>query len=270
MVRYFDRAAELCLVFIQPIDIAQAWIYSCRQLEEKPMKNTPLKYFKGILILFSIIILSGSYAFPQSSGFYAYYTRLDFDDNNNTGKYADIVVKVNDLGRLIFSREYSYLPYWEAKGSKHFLDRIIPFNGDGPDHRPDRINKCSYVRVVESSEDKITIHWRYAPDQNSLNFTDFKKSYNGDIGKYFADYVDEYFTIDKKGIVTRKIKKGCYSLDEWKDPMNVSTQVLELTGEGIETLNFIPAKLQNLPGEKISGSAVINKENQVAFSMVET
>ena len=208
---------------------------------------------------------SGSDVFPQSSGFYAFYTRLDFDDKNNTGKYADIVVQVNDLGRLIFSREYSYSPYWEAQGSKYFVNRIIPFHGDGPDHRPDRINKCSYVRVVESSKDKITIHWRYAPDQNSLNFTDFKKSYNGDIGKYFADYVDEYFIIDNKGIITRKIKKGCYSLDEWKDPMNVTTQVLKLTGEGIETLDLVPAKLQNLPGDKISGSAVINKENRSPF-----
>jgi hypothetical protein len=226
------------------------------------MKNNKLRSFKGIFMLFSIIILAGDFAFPQSSGFYAFYTRLDFDDHNNTGKYADIVVKVNDSGRLVFSREFSYAPFWEAKGLKHFLDKIIPFNGDGPPDRPDRINKCSYVRIVESSADKITIHWRYAPDQNSLNFTDFKNNYQGDIGKYFADYVDEYFTIDKKGIVTRKIKKGCYSLDEWKDPMNVTTQVLGLTADGIKKLDLIPAKMQNLPGEKIAGSAVLNKENR--------
>ncbi len=172
------------------------------------MKNKQLKNFKGIVLLICIVMLSGSYALPQSSGFYAYYTRLDFDDNDNTGKYADIVVQVNNSGRLIFSREYSYTPYWEAKGTKHFPERIIPFSGDGPDEQPDRINKCSYVRVVENAEDKIKIHWRYAPDQNSLHFTDFKNSYNGDIGTYFADYVDEYFTIDKKGMVTRKIKEA--------------------------------------------------------------
>jgi hypothetical protein len=226
------------------------------------MKNKQLKGFMGIMMLISATILSGSFAFTQSSGFYAYYTRLAFDDKNNTGKYADIVVRINDSGRLIFSREYSYLPYWEANGSKHFLDRIIPFNGDGPAERPDRINKCSYVRIINSSEDKITIHWRYAPDQNSLNFTDFKKSYTGDIGKYFADYVDEYFSIDTKGIVTRKIKKGCYSLDEWKDPMNETTQIVELTGKGIKTLDRIAPKLQNLPGEKISGTPVINQDSR--------
>jgi hypothetical protein len=226
------------------------------------MNNKQLKVFVGIMMLVSATMISGSYAFTQTSGFYAYYTRLAFDDKNNTGKYADIVVRVNDSGRLIFSREYSYLPYWEANDSKHFLDRIIPFNGDGPAERPDRINKCSYVRIVESSEETITIHWRYAPDQNSLNFTDFKKSYTGDIGNYFADYVDEYFSIDTKGIVTRKIKKGCYSRDEWKDPMNETTQVIELTGKGIKTLDRKVAKLQNLPGETITGAPVINQDSR--------
>ncbi len=215
-----------------------------------------------MILLISIIILSNSYAFAQSSEFFAYYTRLDYKDNNNTGKYADIVVQVKNSGRLIFSREFSYSPYWEAGGSKHFFDRIIPFKGDGPDERPDRINKCSYVRIIENTNDKIVIHWRYAPDQTRLNFTDFKKSYQGDIGTYFADYVDEYFSIDNEGMVTRKIKKGCYSLDEWKDPLNITTQVLKLSGHGIETLDLVPAKLQNLPGEKIAGAVVLNNERR--------
>jgi len=198
----------------------------------------------------------------QSNDFYAYYTRLEHKDNNNTGKYADVVVNVKKAGKLVFSREYSYLPYWEANGSKQFFESIIPIEGDGPKERPDRINKSSYVRVIENTEEKVIIHWRYAPDQNSLNFTDFKKSYEGDIGRYFADYVDEYFIIDPRGNVTRMVKKGSYSLDKWNDPMNVTTQELKLTSNGVEILNFAPAKLQNLPGQKIAGSPVIDKENR--------
>jgi hypothetical protein len=213
------------------------------------------------VILIFVLSISGKTAFAQSSEFYAYYTRLDFNDNNNTGKYADVAVQLN-TGLLVFSRENSYLPYWEAKGAKYFFGRIIPFNGDGPPERPDRINKSSYVRIIENSDKKIVIHWRYAPDQRSLNFTDFKKSYEGDIGKYFADYVEEYFTIEPEGVVTRKVKKGCYSLDEWNDPLNETTQVLKLTPAGIETLNLVPAKIRNIPGQKIQGSAVINKENR--------
>ncbi|MDO8953060.1 MAG: LamG domain-containing protein, partial [Draconibacterium sp.] len=214
------------------------------------------------VILILVLNFSGNTVFAQSSEFYAYYTRLDYDDDNNTGKYADIIVHVNNSGFLVFSRENSYLPYWEVKGSKHFFERIIPFNGDGPPERPDRINKCSYVRIIENSDKKITIHWRYAPDQKSLNFTDFKKSYEGDIGRYFADYVDEYFTIGPDAVVTRNVKKGCYSLDQWNDPMNVTTQVLKLSSVGIETVNLVPAKSQDIPGQKIQGSVVINKENR--------
>ncbi|MCP4311763.1 MAG: LamG domain-containing protein [Bacteroidetes bacterium] len=215
-----------------------------------------------VFLLVAGFISSNSILLSQSTAFYAYYTRLAYNDNNNTGKYADIVVNVSKTGKLVFSREYSYLPYWEVKSSKQFFQSIIPITGDGPEERPDRINKSSYVRVVENSKEKIIIHWRYAPDQNSLNFTDFKKSYEGDIGRYFADYVDEYFIIDPSGSVTRKVKKGCYSLDEWNDPMNVITQELKLTPDGIETINNVPAELQNLPGQKISGSAVIDKEKR--------
>lgn len=219
-----------------------------------------MKALYGILIF--VLICAGRTAFAQSFELYAYYTRLDYNDNNNTGKYADIIVYVNNMGLLVFSRENSYLPYWEVKGSKHFFGRIIPFTGDGPPERPDRINKCSYVRIIESSEKKIIIHWRYASDQKSLNFTDFKKSYEGDIGKYFADYVDEYFIIEPDAIVTRKVKKGCYSLDHWNDPMNVTTQVVKLSSQGIETVKLEPARLQNIKGQKISGTPLINRESR--------
>ncbi|HEC43311.1 MAG TPA: LamG domain-containing protein [Bacteroides sp.] len=201
-------------------------------------------------------------AYSQTPGFYAYYTRLGFEDGNNTGKYADIVINVNQLGEFVFSREYSYLPYLQIGNSKHFVDKIIPIIGDGPAERPDRINKCSSVRVIENTSDKIIIHWRYAPDLNSENFTDFKSSYGGDIGKYFADYVDEYFTINPDGSVIRTVKKGCYSLDEWNDPMNATTQAFELTSKGIVNKSTTTAKLQSIPGDPVKGTAIKNGGNK--------
>ena len=118
-----------------------------------------MKSLFGVLVF--ALICSGKITFAQSSEFYSYYTSLDYNDNNNTGKYADVIVHLNNTGLLVFSRENSYLPYWEVKGSKHFFARIIPFNGDGPPDRPDRINKCSYVRIIENSEKQIIIHQPY-------------------------------------------------------------------------------------------------------------
>ena len=213
-----------------------------------------------VFFLCVVIVLSMNIsAYSQSLDFYAYYTRLDYEDDNNTGKYADIVVNAGQLGKFVFSREYSYLPYWQVSQTKHFVGKIIPINGDGPARRPDRINKCSYVRIIENSSDKVIVHWRYAPNQNSDNFTDFKRTYSGDIGKYYADYVDEYFTINADATVIRRVKKGCYKLDDWNDPLNEIRQELELTSSGITIKNTTPAKLQNLPGKAVPRPAIINK-----------
>jgi hypothetical protein len=220
------------------------------------------KRIVGFFLCVVVVLLTNASAYAQSCDFYAYYTRLNYDDGNNTGKYADIVVNVRELGKLVFSREYSYLPYWQASQTKHFVDKIIPINGDGPAERPDKINKCSYVRIIENSSDKVIIHWRYAPNQNSESFTDFRKTYSGDIGKYFAEYADEYFTINADATVTRRVKEGCYKLDDWNDPSNEIQQELELTSSGITIKKTIPAKLQNLPGEAVPGPAIIDKAVQ--------
>ena len=58
--------------------------------------NNMRSYF---LFSIAILMLLSVSAYSQSSEFYAYYTRLDFEDNNNTGKYADIVVNVNKYGQ---------------------------------------------------------------------------------------------------------------------------------------------------------------------------
>jgi hypothetical protein len=56
-----------------------------------------------------------------ASGFHAYYTRLPFDDDNNTGKYADVVVNLGETGQLVFSREFGYLPFWQTSDKQHFV-----------------------------------------------------------------------------------------------------------------------------------------------------
>ncbi len=93
------------------------------------MKRTRMQSFNHIAI--SILMLLSLPAYSQSSDFYAYYTRLDFEDNNNTGKYADIVVNVNKHGQLVFSREYSYLPYWQTNNQGILLKGSSPFTGTG-------------------------------------------------------------------------------------------------------------------------------------------
>lgn len=210
----------------------------------------------------SAVFLLDAPVYAQSADFFAHYTRLAYDDDNNTGKYADIVVNLGPVGQLVFSREYSYLPFWSVSGKRHFVPRIIPFIGDGPPARPDRINKYSHVRIVEHRPDRIVVHWRYAPDQTRDSFTRFQESYCGDIGRYYAEYADEYFTIQPDGTVCRRIKQGCYRLDDWNDPANAVTQTLQLTPTGITIKRTVPAQRQHLPGEPVQGPAVIAESAQ--------
>lgn len=216
----------------------------------------------GIFLYVTCIFLMVAPAHAEPSEFFAYYTRLAYDDDNNTGRYADIVVNVGEQGQFIFSRQYSYLPFWQPSGQKHFVDRILRFLGDGPVERPDKINKSSHVRIIEDTPDRITVHWRYAPDQTRDSFTRFKETYGGDIGQYYAEYADEYFTIRPNGTVTRQVKMGCYKLDDWNDPANAVTQTLQLTTTGIKTKQTTPARLQPRPGAPVQGSAVIEESVQ--------
>ena len=193
----------------------------------------------------------------KASDFYAYYTRLEYDDHNNTGQYADLIVKIGTNGRFVFCREFGYRPYWQPSGTKYFVDPLLPVTGDGPPERPDAINKCSYVRLIESSRDRIVVHWRYAPDLNGPHFTDFQRTYSGDIGSYFADYAEEYFTITADRRITREAKKGCVRLDEWNDPLNKTTHILELTPSGIDVQSTTPARLQRRPGDAVPGAPVV-------------
>ena len=206
----------------------------------------------------AVLGLATAFCAPaQPSDFYAYYTRLDYDDHNNTGQYADLIVKIGTNGRFVFGREFGYLPYWQPSGTKYFVDRLLPVTGDGPPERPDAINKCCYVRLIESSPDRIVVHWRYAPNLNGPHFTDFQRTYSGDIGSYFADYAEEYFTITADRRITREAKKGCVRLDEWNDPLNKTTQILELTASGIDVQSTTPARLQRRPGDAVPGAPVV-------------
>jgi hypothetical protein len=44
----------------------------------------------------------------KPSDFYAYYTRLEYDDHSNTGQYADLIVQIGTNGRFVFCREFGY------------------------------------------------------------------------------------------------------------------------------------------------------------------
>lgn len=228
---------------------------------------------KHIIILFTLIFVFGTNIRGNKetrSAIEGYYTRLPFNDSGFTGKFADIVIDLSGKGQFIFSREYSYQPYWVPAGGKRFLvDRLIPRTGDGPKERPDKNNICSNVAIVEKSNELIKIHWRYAPDMTKPSFINFREAYNnaGNVSGFYAEYADEYFTVNSNGSVIREVKKGCYSLDDWNDPQNQIVQKFTLTPTGIKQTSYTPAKLQSTYGKPIKGEIV--KEAAIAGSALD-
>ena len=63
------------------------------------------------IILLCCIVLTGfclaDVKVPSQAKIKGYYTRLPFDDNDFSGKFADIVIDLPGKGQFVFSREFS-------------------------------------------------------------------------------------------------------------------------------------------------------------------
>ncbi len=177
-------------------------------------------------------------AFPQISGrrtegFYSYYTRLKsgetFEPYSRVGDAADIVVNVGGVGgRLVFWRGTSYLPCWETGKGRWPLEEMVPRRGDGPATMPDRVNLFSHAEIIESTASKVMVHWRYLS-----SFTPG----NPRGGLDPNNFVEEVFTVTPDGRITRMVKQGTKTIDEWNDPLNQTTQVLQLSKNGVTQLS---------------------------------
>ena len=193
------------------------------------------------------ILMSVVAAQAQSPDFYAYHTRLDYDipvtgavdDDDDedevagrgiTGKYADIVINIDEERQFVFSRESSYLPYLQTKSGKWHADEIVPRQIDV---------KClySYVRIVEDEPNGVLVHWRYMPDLNNVGF---------------AGVVHEYFTVTPDGKVTREVRQATSKVDEWV----FTAQQLELTTDGITESFRTGSRLEKTPDVPRDGSPV--------------
>ncbi|UCC23222.1 MAG: LamG domain-containing protein [Planctomycetota bacterium] len=187
--------------------------------------HTKIKVWSKVAVICIAVLVASDVA--VAGKFRAYYTKIDsgeaFEKYSRTGPYADIAVELRD-GKFVFWRGSSYLPYWETQKGKTFVEEMIPRSGDGPRQRPDIVNTYSRTFLVESTEEKAVVWWRYLPQFGGKN---------PHTGVDATKFVDEYFTITADGKVTRTIRQGTAKIDDWRDPANKTVQTFRLTGEGI-------------------------------------
>jgi hypothetical protein len=199
---------------------------------------------KSYLFFVSFFILSCTNLNAQD--FFGYYTRTDYEDGIS-GKYADIIVSYDKKGKVIFSRESSYLPKWETDNGQYYFDEIIERMGDGTELQSDRFNRHSYVRIIENTPETVLIHWRYYPDILKTEMT---------------DVVHELFTFTPDGNVRREIKKGTEKIEDWEDPSNVFVQMMKLTGKGINEVALKKAEIMNKKQAPVEASPVKSYESE--------
>ena len=195
-----------------------------------------------------IFILFGTGTLPAQR-FTAYYTKVEDNfpptekvDNELFGKYSDLIVEVEEKGKILFTRKTSYLPVWRTDDGKWNFDEIIERRGDGGGERPDMISRYSNVRIIQNDPEGIIIHWRYFPDFSNVGFD---------------GAAEEYFEISRNGAVVRTVRNPCPKYDDWMTGRNEVVIKYRLNSGGIQEISRNPAKIRKIPNRMINISPVV-------------
>jgi hypothetical protein len=210
------------------------------------------------VILFCIIFISHGLC---SNNFYAYYTKLPsnfglLEDYQEKlfGKYSDLIIQVGEKGKIVFSRNTSYLPIWQTGKSDWPFPESVPRSGDGPAQRPDILSKYSHVRLIKQSADTIIVHWRYFPDMKYVEWD---------------GVVEEYFKITPDMKVKRFIKKGTATTKDWNNNIGKTYQIFQLSDNGISLLSEKTSKItaeSPKPEKRSKWESTVNPELKAWFS----
>jgi len=197
-----------------------------------------------------VAFLTGFSTVLFAQDFFAYYTKVEkgesWEELSRTTEHPDIIVKVGE-GQMVFWRGTSYLPYWQTENGIWKVDEVISRSGDGPTERPDATNSFSSVRIISSDENQTLIHWRYLPRFGPGNP---KKDVD------HLSFVDEYFTIQSNGQVTRRISQGTPRIDDWLTDSNVIRQSFRLTSDGIIEVETTPQNQTAVSSDRVVGNPI--------------
>jgi len=107
---------------------------------------------------------------PAGPGrFGAYYTTLEYypewDALWRVGPDADVLVRFDESpARVVFWRGTQYSPAWVSGNGLWMADQSLEGWDEGHtfEHMNDKQNRYSHVKIVEQSDARVVVHWRYA------------------------------------------------------------------------------------------------------------
>jgi hypothetical protein len=151
---------------------------------------------------------------PRQFG--AFYTKLSYypgwDNLWPVDQDPDIVVCFEKSPiKLIFWRGIRYGASWVSENENWMSDQSVEAWDDGSndkegcfEHMQDRHCRFSHVRIIENTDARVVIHWRYAPVSSNDH------TWRIDPKTGWECWVDEYYYIYPDGTAIRKVswKKG--------------------------------------------------------------
>ncbi|MCF7975922.1 MAG: LamG domain-containing protein [Phycisphaerae bacterium] len=145
---------------------------------------------------------------PAGSGsFGAFYTKLDYykewDDLWRVSDVPDVYVRFDQSPvQLVFWRGASFVPCWVTENGIWYLNEWLETWGSDvvscAEPIMDRQCRYSHVRVIENTEARVVIHWRYA-----LSDAEYTVAAVGDDGR--GEWCDEFHTLYPDQVGVRKM-----------------------------------------------------------------
>ncbi len=189
---------------------------------------------------------------PGPGRFGATYAKLRYDEDWDSlwpvGPAADVVVRFDDSPvRVVFWRGTRYSPAWVMENGQWLADQSVEAWDDQEgcyEHMEDPRCLFSQVRILESTEARAVVHWRYAPVSSRGHFwrVDEKTSW--------GLWVDEYYTFYPDGTAVRKVVWPTKSLGDESSSEIQETIPLCQPGEGpADILDPAALVLVNMKGE---------------------
>ncbi len=161
---------------------------------------------------------------PGTGRFGAFYTTLKYDDMwdepRRMGPDSDVVVRFDEAPiRMVFWQGTNYGGDWVTENNKWYTDEFIETGGKvhcpgGEDCEPmsDKENRYSHVRILENTDARAVVHWRYGLCE-VVNYT----CANPDSNTGWTDWADEYFTIYPDGVAVRKQVLWTSNFKDWHE-----------------------------------------------------
>lgn len=192
--------------------------------------------------------------------FGAYPARLEFYEQWDAlwqmSGAPDIVVKFDELPvQMVFWRGTRFSPCWVSENGKWMADQSLE-TGVWPEelkrrgglgavgcceHMSDAQCRFSHVRIVENTDARVVIHWRYAMVDASYRFAEF----NEVAGQ--GQWGDEFYYVYPDGVSTRDVTGW------WPEPVHrIDQETIFLSEPGTrpeDNCELAALSLANLKGE---------------------